>query len=78
MFCFHSHLLGNEHNDIIATKTSQVKLLIYITTDGQSASPSWCQAPLSDPQPIFSSFLDLFSDEKDIAFIYKCMGVSTS
>jgi hypothetical protein len=25
----------------------------YITTDGQSASLSWCQAPLSDPRQIF-------------------------
>jgi hypothetical protein len=25
----------------------------YITTDGQSASLSWCQAPVWDPRPIF-------------------------
>jgi hypothetical protein len=25
----------------------------YITTGSQSASPSWYQAPISDPQPIF-------------------------
>jgi hypothetical protein len=25
----------------------------YITTDGQSASLSWCQAPICDPRPIF-------------------------
>jgi hypothetical protein len=25
----------------------------YITTDGQSASLSWCQAPIWDPRPIF-------------------------
>jgi hypothetical protein len=24
-----------------------------ITTDGQAVSLSWCQAPLSDPRPIF-------------------------
>jgi hypothetical protein len=29
----------------------------YITTDGQSASLSWCQAPLSDPRTIFIPFL---------------------
>jgi hypothetical protein len=26
----------------------------YITTDSQSASLSWCQAPIWDPRPIFS------------------------
>jgi hypothetical protein len=31
-----------------------------ITIDGQSASLSWCQAPLSDPRPIFPSFLIYF------------------
>jgi hypothetical protein len=40
---------------------SQVKSS-YITTDGQSASLSWCQAPLSDPATNFSSFLGLFLD----------------
>jgi hypothetical protein len=25
----------------------------HITTDSQSAIPSWCQAPIWDPQPIF-------------------------
>jgi hypothetical protein len=29
----------------------------YITTEGQSASLSWCQALISDPWPIFSFFL---------------------
>jgi hypothetical protein len=28
----------------------------YITTDSQSASPSWCQAPDWDPRPIFPHF----------------------
>jgi hypothetical protein len=32
-----------------------------ITIYGQSASLSWCQAPISDPRPIFSFFLYLFS-----------------
>jgi hypothetical protein len=27
----------------------------YVTTDGQSASLSWCQAPISDLRPDFSS-----------------------
>jgi hypothetical protein len=26
----------------------------YITTDSQSASLSWCQAPIWDPPPIFT------------------------
>jgi hypothetical protein len=34
-----------------ACKSSQSQC--YITTDGQSASLSWCQAPIRDPQPIF-------------------------
>jgi hypothetical protein len=25
----------------------------YITTDSQSASPSWCQEPIWEPRPIF-------------------------
>jgi hypothetical protein len=29
----------------------------YVTTDGQSASLSWCQAPVSDPRPIFPFLL---------------------
>jgi hypothetical protein len=55
--------------DIIVTKCqapyclkvamSQVKSS-YITTDGKSASLSWCQAPLSDTQPIFLPFLNYF------------------
>jgi hypothetical protein len=49
----------------------------YITTDSQSASPSWYQAPTWDPRPIFPilsliifltvsglSMWDAFSDEK--------------
>jgi hypothetical protein len=36
----------------------------YITTDSQSASPSWFQAPIWDPRPIFSplSRFDYFLD----------------
>jgi hypothetical protein len=29
----------------------------YITTDSQSASPSWCQAPIWDQRPIFAELL---------------------
>jgi hypothetical protein len=32
----------------------------YITTDSQSASPSWCQASIWDPQPIFPILSDYF------------------
>jgi hypothetical protein len=41
--------------------TSQVRSS-YITTDGQSASLSWCQAPISDPRLIFSSLFNYFLD----------------
>jgi hypothetical protein len=32
----------------------------HITSDNQSASPSWCQALISDPRPIFLSRRDFF------------------
>jgi hypothetical protein len=38
----------------------------YITTDGQSASLSWCQAPLSDPGPIFPPFMNYFWTVTDL------------
>jgi hypothetical protein len=41
----------------LCTLASQVKSS-YITTNGQSASLSWCQAPLSDLGPIFLPFLN--------------------
>jgi hypothetical protein len=31
----------------------------YITTDSQSVSPSWCQAPIYDPRPIRHIFFFL-------------------
>jgi hypothetical protein len=34
----------------------------YITTDGQSASLSWSQAPISDPRPICFFCIQLFLD----------------
>jgi hypothetical protein len=34
----------------------------HITTDNQSASPSWCQAPIWDPRPIFLSPRDFLLD----------------
>jgi hypothetical protein len=44
---------------------SQIQSQSYITTDSQSASLSWCQAPIWDRQPIFPIlsliiFLDSF------------------
>jgi hypothetical protein len=33
--------------------TCQSQSQSYITTDSQSASSSWCQAPIWDPRPIF-------------------------
>jgi hypothetical protein len=34
----------------------------HITTDSQSASPSWCQAPIWDPRPISLSPWDFLED----------------
>jgi hypothetical protein len=34
----------------------------HITTYSQSASPSWCQAPIWDQQPIFPILFDYFLD----------------
>jgi hypothetical protein len=34
--------------------------LSFIMTDGQSASLSWCQAPIWDQQPIFLLLLIIF------------------
>jgi hypothetical protein len=34
----------------------------HITTDSQSASPSWCQAPIWDPRPICLSPSDFLLD----------------
>jgi hypothetical protein len=40
-------ILTHFHTEFLLYKSS------YITTDGQSASLSWCQASTSDPRPIF-------------------------
>jgi hypothetical protein len=37
-------------NEFLSSQTQ-----IYITIDGQSASLTWCQAPIWDRQPIFLS-----------------------
>jgi hypothetical protein len=42
------------NRSFIETWTSQSQS--YITTDGQSASLSWCQAPIWDTRPIFPFF----------------------
>jgi hypothetical protein len=40
----------------------------HITTDSQSASPSWCQAPIWDPRPIFLSPWDFLLDSYCLLF----------
>jgi hypothetical protein len=40
--------------DIVDTSQSQS----HNTTDSQLATPSWCQAPIWDPRPIFISPCD--------------------
>jgi hypothetical protein len=41
--------------------TSQSQSHSYIATDSQSASPSWCQAPIWNPRPFFPhSLFDYF------------------
>jgi hypothetical protein len=48
------HLQYTRANRKIKFKT-QGQSQSHITTDTQSASPSWCQAPIWDTQPIFLS-----------------------
>jgi hypothetical protein len=38
---------------VVVLSASSKLLLVSYTTNGQSASLSWCQAPIWDPQPIF-------------------------
>jgi hypothetical protein len=38
-------------------------------TDSQSASPSWCQAPIWDPRPIFLSHFDFLLDSNCLLFL---------
>jgi hypothetical protein len=40
----------------------------HITTDNQSPSPSWCQAPIWDPGPIFLSPRDFLLDSYCLLF----------
>jgi hypothetical protein len=40
----------------------------HITTDNQSASPSWCQAPIWDPRPIILSPWDFLLDSYCLLF----------
>jgi hypothetical protein len=35
------------------TNQVKIKVQVILTTDSQSTSPSWCQAPIWDPRPIF-------------------------
>jgi hypothetical protein len=58
----HRNLLCRVPQNELDNVTGQpVSSQSYITTDGQSASLSWCQAPIWDHRPIFfSSLLYLF------------------
>jgi hypothetical protein len=47
----------------------------HITTDNQSASPSWCQAPIWDPRPIFLSPRDFLLDSCRFLAAELCVGV---
>jgi hypothetical protein len=40
----------------------------HITTDNQSASPSWCQAPIWDPRPIFLTPWEFLLDSCSLLF----------
>jgi hypothetical protein len=46
----------------IITRLHKVEVKSYITTDSQSASPSWCQAPIWDQRPIFPILFDYILD----------------
>jgi hypothetical protein len=39
----------------------------HITTDSRSASPSWCQAPIWDPRPVFLS-LGIFFRQLQVCY----------
>jgi hypothetical protein len=41
------------HSFIVLSDALQSQSLSYVTTDGQSASLSWCQAPIWGPIPDF-------------------------
>jgi hypothetical protein len=45
-----------------------VKSQSHITIDSQSASPSWCQAPIWDPRPIFLCSWDFLLDSCSLLF----------
>jgi hypothetical protein len=50
------YILTRDSRTLLRYPTSErrfsAQIQSYIATDGQSASPSWCQASIWDPQPI--------------------------
>jgi hypothetical protein len=48
---------------------SQSKSQSYVMTDSQSASLSWCHAPIWDPRPIFSFFFKLLLDSYGVVYV---------
>jgi hypothetical protein len=83
IFC--SRILGNRYLTIPSTEVisrkktedlgrtnqsqSQSQTQSHITTGNQSDSPSWCQAPIWDPRPIFLSPWDFLLDNYSLLFV---------
>jgi hypothetical protein len=61
-------LLGPLQKPNIIHWTTQSQSQSLITTDNQSASPSWCQALIWDPRPIFLSLSDFLLDSCGLLF----------
>jgi hypothetical protein len=55
-------------NTYIKVEVNLFRSRSHITTDSQSASPSWCQAPIWDPRPIFHSPGDFLLDSCGLLF----------
>jgi hypothetical protein len=52
----------------LPTNSGQNQSQSHITIDNQPASPSWCQAPIWDPRPIFLSPWDFLLDSYCLLF----------
>jgi hypothetical protein len=61
-------LLSIESLDTHRCVSSQSQSQSHITTDNQSASPSWYKAPIWDPRPIFLSPSEFLLDSCDLLF----------
>jgi hypothetical protein len=59
-------ILARLHTGGGGTETDQSQS--HITTDNQSASPSWCEAPIWDPWPMFISPWDFILDSYCLLF----------